>query len=359
MSIFKKLKKSRLESSHSLDLSLQSLIETFRFLNEMPLFIQEYIMSRFSLGYSKATLQRYIYDYKSFFDYVQEVTEEDFHMNNITIEDFSLIDKEMLEDYVQFLFIYAKNNGKTINRKLSALKSLFDYLKQQQHLQVNPVNEVERPKIARQEPVFLHRKEYEQLLSFLMTEQGLSERQKKYHHLLKYRDVAIFQMLMMTGLRISELCSLQMKDINFGARELTVTGKGNKQRTIPLNSLALNTLDTYFQSIPKNMRPTTIHARVFIGYNFQSQSFQPEISVSAMQKMVKRHLTRATSFLPFLAHKPISAHKLRHSFATELIQNGVDVLTVQSLLGHESVATTQIYAHVQKEAKEKAIETLK
>ncbi|WP_179295472.1 tyrosine-type recombinase/integrase [Bacillus sp. FJAT-45350] len=358
MSVLKKLKNSQKENSHRLGHTTRSALAEFRYVEKMPPFIQEYVISRMALGYSMTTLQRYIYDFKSFFDYVHEVTGEDFQIKDITLEDFIDIDREMIEDYIQFLSLHAKNNGKSINRKLSALKSLFDFLKQQKYTTLNPVNDVERPKVIRKDPIYLNRDEYEELFSIILSDKGMSKRQIKYHTLLKERDGAIIHTMIMTGLRISELCQIKVKDFNTKERELSVIGKGNKQRTIPLNEGTLKIINQYMTSLPKQHRPTSYEQSLFVGYDFKKNQYTEQVTVSAIQKMIQRHIERAKTYLPFLSYKNISAHKLRHSFATELVHRGIDVLTVQSLLGHESVATTQIYSHVKKDAKKLAIEAL-
>ncbi|MBU8906077.1 tyrosine-type recombinase/integrase [Desertibacillus haloalkaliphilus] len=359
MSIFAKLNEQK-QNEHNQQLAIPDHIQDeYRYLIEMPSFIQDYIMSRIALGFSKATIQRYLYDYKYFFDYVKHATgEKDLQMSEISLDDFIEIDQKGVENYIQHLSLYAENNAKTVNRKLSALKSLFDYLKQRNLVSTNPVEGIERPKVAKRDPIYLQRDEYTELLSFILSDEGLTIRQRPFHERFKKRDVAIIHMLIMTGVRISELCRIRVKDLNRIDKEITVTGKGNKQRTIPLSEGTLEMIDEYVQSIPNYARPKHAEESLFIGFDFTTKAYKNNVTINAIQKMIQRHIKRAKKHLPFLAYKPITAHKLRHSFATELVYRGVDVLTVQNLLGHESVATTQIYAHVQKDMKKKAVSLL-
>ena len=336
----------------------QEVQSSYKFFSHMPDFIQTYLMSRISLQYSKNTIQRYIYDFKFFFDYVLDLTDAPVEMRDIRLEDFIEIDSTGIQNYANYLTIEVHNDPKTINRKLSVLKSLFHYLKQHEIVSVNPVEGVERPKIKKKEPVYLTKKEYQQFIDFIMSDQYLTNRQKQYHNILKHRDVAMIHLMVMTGLRISELCELQLKQLSWEAEEMTVRGKGNKQRVLPLHTSTIQILQTYLKELPEKVRPSQLDDFLFVGYDFKTHSFQTGISISSVQKMLARHIERAKEYLPFLKYKKITPHKLRHSFATELALQGVDLLTIQSLLGHESVATTQIYAHVQKETKKRAISLL-
>ncbi len=183
-------------------------------------------------------------------------------------------------------------------------------------------------------------------------------RQIMYHNSLKHRDFLVFYLLISTGLRISELASLQLKQLNLERKTITVRGKGNKERTIPLSSETITFINEYLHSLPDKARPKHASDSLFIGYDFKQKAYTTSVTLNALQKMIQRQLKRASKSVESLQKKQITAHKLRHTFATALIENGVDVLTIQSLLGHESVATTQVYAHVQDRAREQAIEQL-
>ncbi|MFS1519239.1 tyrosine-type recombinase/integrase [Bacillus sp. SCS-151] len=359
MSIFHKINQSDELQTLAIDNDYTDVEKNYHYFSNMPQFIQAYLISRISLNYSTNTIQRYIYDFKFFFEYVIEKASIELNMNDITLDDFIALEPSGVRNYVRYLAIEQKNNPKTINRKLSALKSVFSYLQQQDVIISNPIEGIERPKVGRSEPVFLTKQECSELLTFINNEDNYkSNREKTYQQLFKYRDITIIHLMMMTGLRISELCSLQVHNISWHRKEITVIGKGSKQRSVPLSDDTLNNIQLYLHKLDEDNRPTKPNDPLFVGYDFKLKKLKLGISVSAVQKMINRHLIRAKEHLPFLTYKHITAHKLRHSFATELAQQGVDVLTIQNLLGHESVATTQIYAHIQSETKKKAIALL-
>ncbi|WP_100372811.1 tyrosine-type recombinase/integrase [Bacillus sp. FJAT-45037] len=359
MSLFAKLNDLHKSTETQTNVLSEGIRNQYRKIESLPSFIQHYLLSRISLGYSKQTVQRYIYDYHYFFQYVKRVSEDaSFVSSNVSLEEFLQLEKAAIEHYISYLALEMENEPRTINRKISALQSLFDYLVKKGETSVNPISGVERPKVGKREPVFLTVSEAQRLLEAIRDTSTLSSRQRKYAEKLLERDYAVIYLLLSSGLRISELSSLKMKDYSTEEQLLKIRGKGNKERTIPLSIETINVMEQYLASIPQSYRPKKATDAVFIGYHFQTKSYSTEIRVSALQKMIQRQLKRARQHTPALHNKTITAHKLRHSFATALVANGVDVLTVQSLLGHESVATTQVYAHVQDQARQDAIRQL-
>ncbi|MET3504310.1 tyrosine-type recombinase/integrase [Halalkalibacter oceani] len=361
MSLFAKLNRMPQTEEHEHFSSKLQLLSTFKKAGELPGFVQDYLLSRLALGYSPATIQRYIYDFCFFFSYVKQATgSSEADMSSLTLDDFLQLQKDGIEHYLSYLALEVENEARTINRKLSVLQSLFDYLIKKGKTETNPVLAVKRPKIGKKEPVYLTKEEMRQFFKQLDAElpTGTSERQKRYHQYLKERDFLVIHLLVFTGLRISELASLRLKQVQFERRTILVHGKGNKERTVPLSAETINLIRRYLESLPKKSRPAHGEAPLLVGYDFKTGAYLPGVTVSALQKMLQRQLKKAARSIPSLQTKPISAHKLRHTFATALIEQGVDVLTVQSLLGHETVATTQVYAHVQNKAREKAIEQL-
>ncbi|NEU31300.1 tyrosine-type recombinase/integrase [bacterium LRH843] len=361
MSVFAKLNYVDARPETSDKTRKSQLFATYQKADKLPEFVHNYLLSRMSLGYSPATIQRYIYDFCFFFSYVKRFSEDaQFTATSVSLGDFLHLEKSAIQHYISYLSLEIENEPRTINRKLSALQSLFDYLIKEELTETNPVDGVERPKIRKSEPVFLTQQEVKQLLHAIRMDlhNTTNLRQKRYHEKLKQRDYLIFYLLISTGLRISELASLKLKQIHFSQKTLFVRGKGNKERTIPLSSHTIELIDDYLTSLPSSSRPTNTADALFIGYDFTKGMFTKSVTVSALQKMIQRRLKEAAKSVESLEKKQISAHKLRHTFATALIENGVDVLTIQSLLGHESVATTQVYAHVQDRAREQAIEQL-
>lgn len=359
VSFFAKLNDLHKKTDLKTDFLPEAIKQQYRKIDQLPLFIQQYLISRVSLGYSKQTIQRYIYDYHYFFHYVKRVSEDpSFQPAAVTLKDFLQIEKAAIEHYITYLSLEVENEPRTINRKISALQSLFDYLVKKGETTTNPVLGVERPKVGKRDPVFLTINEAQLLLKAVKDTSSLSFRQKKYAEKLLARDYAVIYLLISSGLRISELANVKMKDFDKDENILKIQGKGNKERSIPLSFETIDVLTYYLDSLPIKSRPKQSEDHLFIGYDFQSQEYTKQVTVSALQKMIQRQLHRAKQYAPSLQHKTITAHKLRHSFATALVAKGVDVLTVQSLLGHESVATTQVYAHVQDDARKEAITRL-
>ncbi|TWI58981.1 tyrosine-type recombinase/integrase [Halalkalibacter nanhaiisediminis] len=361
MSLFAKLNHIQTSIENTTSTHKAQLFSTYKKANELPSFIQDYLVSRMSLGYSPSTIQRYIYDFYFFFSYVKRHTDDPaFSASSIQLVDFLQLEKAGIQHYISYLALEVENEPRTINRKLSALQSLFDYLIKEGLTATNPVVGVERPKLGKREPVYLTQKEVKQLLNAIRATEDhhVSLRQKMYQEKLNSRDFLVFYLLISTGLRISELSSLKLKQVNVERRTLSVRGKGNKERTIPLATETINMIEDYLRSLPKDARPQYPDDALFIGYDFKKGSYIKSVSLNALQKMIQRQIKRASQTIASLQNKQITAHKLRHTFATALIENGVDVLTIQSLLGHESIATTQVYAHVQDRAREQAIEQL-
>lgn len=327
----------------------------YRRYTDMPSFIQNYIDYIGALGYSPTTIQRYLYDFLDFFSYVQRHgNDDDFSTSAIQLADFAQLNQKGIEHYISYLSLEVQNEAKTINRKLSALQSLFTYLVKNHNIGENPVLHVTRPKTKKRNPVYLTVEEIKEITDLVCSDEGLSTRQKRYYHKLHLRDYTAIMILARTGLRLSELASLRMAQINLSRKEITVFGKGNKERLIPLPIDLVDIINNYVNSLPESNRPKR-NDYFFVGYDFKTNAYTTSLSISAFQKMISRHFERASLLIPTLRDRKLSAHKLRHSFATALIKNGVNVLTIQQLLGHNSVATTQVYAHIHQEAKREAI----
>ncbi|MFN3367112.1 MAG: tyrosine-type recombinase/integrase, partial [Exiguobacterium mexicanum] len=173
---------------------------------------------------------------------------------------------------------------------------------------------------------------------------GMSDREASWYERNRDRDFLMIQLLGLTGMRVSELVGLDWNDIDRENGTIRVIGKGNKERVIPIASPLEPLLDGYRGQ--------------GAGPLFCSEKGK-RISVRTVQHALKGHIDRLKPYLPFLTHKQVTPHKLRHTFASRLAMSGVDVLTIQQLLGHESVATTQVYAHIGDEKKKQALTGLR
>ncbi|MCX5716146.1 MAG: tyrosine recombinase XerC [Candidatus Omnitrophica bacterium] len=210
---------------------------------------------------------------------------------------------------------------KSIARKLACLRSFFKFLCREGHIKSNPASAVLTPKLDKKIPVFLDEKEVKKLLE--------APDPKK---LAGLRDKAILETLYSSGLRVSELVGLKVDDIDSIGEVLKVMGKGRKERLVPIGKTALKAIDDY-----KNKRPNPKkqdEQKLFLNKS------RTRLTDRSVRRMLEKYI-RITSL-----RQGVSPHTLRHSFATHLLNNGADLRSVQELLGHMNLSTTQIYTHV-------------
>ncbi|MGM0556205.1 MAG: site-specific tyrosine recombinase XerD [Myxococcota bacterium] len=219
---------------------------------------------------------------------------------------------------------------RTVARKLSSIRGLFKYLRKQEYIDKDPAQNVDIPKYGKTVPQVLTLDEVERLLD--APDQTSPE---------GHRDWAMFHVLYATGLRVSELVDLRQRELDSRAGIVRVMGKGEKQRIVPLGELALDAVDDYLEytraRLLKNCGGPGSTPYLFVTRRGSSMTRQ------AFWKNIKKYKLRAD------IDKNISPHKLRHSFATHLLERGADLRIVQTLLGHADINTTQIYTHVAQE----------
>ncbi len=233
------------------------------------------------------------------------------------------------DDFRGYLYELMKLGLKrsTIRLRFAALRSFYKYLVLRRGLASSPVAEVQMPKPERSLPVVLSVKQMDELLDMPLK----CEAPTKGPQWLKYRDAAILELFYSSGLRISELLGLDVKHVDFVDEIVKVVGKGRKERMVPVGGAAMRAIQKYRQE-----------AAVTNGALFRSIR-GTRITQQAVDQMLKKYLKM--SGIPF----GVSPHKLRHSFATHMLDAGADLRSVQELLGHASLSTTQIYTHVTKE----------
>lgn len=214
---------------------------------------------------------------------------------------------------------------RTVARKLSALRSFYKYLAIEGLVQENIAKSVNAPKTTKKLPLFLYPGEIEALLS------------APKNDILGIRDRAIIELLYATGMRVGELVLLKTYDINFGSNHLIVFGKGSKERVVFFGRKAAESLEEYL----KKSRP-------FLIKDMDCDSlFLNKNGTAISDRSVRRIIDKYVKIT--VLNNEISPHTLRHTFATHMLNNGADLKTVQELLGHSSLSTTQIYTHVTKE----------
>ena len=214
---------------------------------------------------------------------------------------------------------------RTVARKLSTLRSFYKYLAIEGLVQENVAKMVNAPKTSKRLPLFLYPMEIEALLS------------APKNDVLGMRDRAIMELLYATGMRVGELVLLKTNDINFGSNYIIVFGKGSKERVVFFGRKAADSLEEYL----KKSRP-------FLIKNIDCDSlFLNKNGTAISDRSVRRIIEKYVKIEAL--NNDISPHTLRHTFATHMLNNGADLKTVQELLGHSSLSTTQIYTHVTKE----------
>ena len=268
-------------------------------------------------GLSKNTIKAYGVDLKGFINWLN---------NNKKIE-YTKATELQINNYISFLF---KSNLKSssINRKISSIKALYLFLMQKNKIDVSPIAEIIVPKQGRYLPISMSESEVEKLLKSPDSKLKIEK-----------RDKAMIEMLYATGVRISELINLKMTDIDTQRCVIKVLGKGSKERLIPFGESALEALNDYLKDRCKS--PTK---EIFLsnrGTKLSRQAFWQRIKIYLHREGLK---------------ESISPHTLRHAFATHLLNRGADLRSVQLLLGHSDLSTTQIYTHI---AKQRLSEVLK
>lgn len=217
-------------------------------------------------------------------------------------------------------------SSRSIARSLSSLKSFFKYLVGESLIKENPVETLETPKIWRKLPHTISLNEVESLLNQPDTETPLG-----------LRDKAMLEVLYATGVRVSELISLELNDLNLEVGFIRSFGKGGKERVIPLGEVAQSYLKIYLEK----SRPLLVKNKNLPGL-FISRRKMP-MTRQAFWKTLKQYVLKAN------ISAPVSPHTLRHAFATHLLERGADLRSVQQMLGHSDISTTQIYTHVVQE----------
>ncbi|MBC8125645.1 MAG: tyrosine recombinase XerC [Gloeobacteraceae cyanobacterium ES-bin-144] len=241
------------------------------------------------------------------------------------------------DDFRDYLFALMKQGYKraTIRLRFAALRSFYKYLVLRSGLGRSPVAEVQLPKPERSLPVVLSIAQIDELLGMPLTIAA----EKGAPPWLPLRDAAILELFYSCGLRISELLSLDVKHVDFIGETIRVLGKGSKERIVPVGSPAVNAIQRYRQEAAVTSGPLFLSKR------------RTRITQQAVDQLLKKYLKRSS--IQFA----ISPHKLRHSFATHLLDAGADLRSVQTLLGHASLSTTQIYTHVTKERLKEAYDS--
>jgi|TARA_A100001011_G_scaffold230084_1_gene238198 integrase/recombinase XerD len=260
-------------------------------------------------GLSNNTVKAYEADISSFFQWLDN---EDLKYKNLQ--------EDHINQYISFLF-QRKMRSSSVNRKISSIKSFYIFLVKRNFLKNSPLNDLVTPKQEKYLPESMSEAEVDKLLN-----------SPDVANKIENRDKAMIEMLYATGMRISELVNLKITDVDMKRCVVKVFGKGSKERLVPFGETALDSLKSYL-----NNRERSSSKEIFLsnrGKKMTRVAFWQRVKVYLIRENLKNS---------------ISPHTLRHAFATHLINRGADLRSVQLLLGHSDLSTTQIYTHIAKQ----------
>ncbi|RLA80212.1 MAG: integrase [Epsilonproteobacteria bacterium] len=286
----------------------------------------------FEKNLSSKTMQAYKIDLNQFEAYK--------NYKNLYIQDF---DKHILKDYVQSL--YGLNfKAKTIKRKLAVLKAFFTYLEFDEVILISPFRKmrvsIKEPKLL---PKTIELKEIRKLLKYLYKLKENFIYKSTYNYKALVRDIAVIEILFSTGIRVSELCSIKQSSINLQTGIIKIYGKGSKERIIQVCDVEVKKiLREYIDLFYDKLNNVEYFLLNRIGNKLSEQSVRLMIQKYQKQVGIDKHLT---------------PHMFRHSFATLLLEEGVDIRYIQHMLGHSSISTTQIYTQVNMKQQRKILNT--
>ncbi len=265
-------------------------------------------------NYSDLTIKSYKNDILIFLKYCDENKIDSLNLN-----------KEVIWNFLKKLDEKSYKNS-SISRILSSLRGYYNYLYENKIITTNLFLMIENPKKIKKLPNFLNNQEILEILDF-----------KDLKTPKDYQEKLIFELLYATGMRVSELCNVKLKDIDFNKKEIRVMGKGSVMRIVYFGDYALSALNEYLK-----VRDNSLNNDYLI-LNEKGK----KISRQSIEQIVAKRIKK----IAFVHH--LSPHTLRHTFATHLLENGADIRSVQELLGHKQLSTTQIYTHLSNEYKRK------
>ena len=260
--------------------------------------------------YSENTVKAYNNDLKKFDNFIKK------QIQNINETD--------IKNYIKHLNI-EKNDTKTISHNISTLRSFYKFLLIEKKVNKNPMEYIELPKIKKTLPKPLSIEEIDKLLDIQLKDP------------FSYRNKAMLELMYSSGLRVSELINVNIHDIDTSNCIIRIMGKGSKERIVPLGDYAIKYIELYLKEYREKIIKKELNDYLFLnnhGKKMTRQGFFKILKQIAKEKNIK------TEFSP---------HTLRHSFATHLLNGGADLRSIQEMLGHSDISTTQIYTHVSKE----------
>ncbi len=265
-------------------------------------------------GLTVNTLKSYGYELKDYLQFLEEKR---------NIKTTTQIQKQEIEAYLKYCY-NRKEDSKTVAHKLTTINNFHKYLEKEEQNSQNPMEFIDRPKVTKHLPYSLSVEEVDRLLEIPL------------HSPFDYRNKAMLELMYGAGLRISELVSLTVFDIDFKNAILRIKGKGNKERLVPIGEVALYYINEYLETRPKLLKKKQTP---FLFLNSRGDGISRQGFFKNLKSLLKSQGL----------NENITPHSLRHSFATHLLERGVDLRNIQILLGHSDISTTKIYTHITNE----------
>ena len=317
-----------------------------KYQKQSPEFLSNYLKYKRYIDFgAQTTTDETFFDLRTLFRYVKlylydknklvNITKEEFKkidITDVTIEDLEKMNQNDLQNYLFFLDSTLENVSKTRNRKLASMKRLYEYLETNNLINVNPTKWMQSATIEKRQPKYLDLKESKQLLANTINSDS------RY----KIRNYAIICIFLNCSLRLSELVGINLTDLKIDNSEqsLRVTGKGNKQRILYLNSAVCEAINTYLKVRPPLDKSNKDYNALFLS------SREKRISQRSVQDIIKSELKELMESKGKESAK-YHTHTLRHSCATLLYNEAnVDIFVLKRILGHESLVATEVYTHV-------------
>lgn len=330
------------------EVTKQNVLKMREVLKTLPAFCREYF-----IGIQESTAARtrlaYAYDLRIFFEYLhqenpvcakQDITE-------YKLEILDMITRQDIEEYLNYISYYVKDDKEITNdergkaRKLSALKSMYNYFFQSEKIEHNPPSLVRSPKLHEKEIIRLEPNEVARLLDQVESGEKLTKKEHAYHEKTKIRDVAILTLLLGTGMRVSECVGIDIKDIDFDVNGIKIRRKGGNEAIVYFGDEVEDALLDYLDE-RDHLIPCTGHEEAL----FLSMQMK-RISVRSVEILVKKYASRVTTL------KKITPHKLRSTYGTTLYQETGDIYLVADVLGHKDVNTTRKHYSAQDEQRKR------
>ena len=311
---------------------------------EIPLYLSDYLTYLDVIrGKAKRTVTEYYDDICLFLRWLHCTNQKkpvseagETGIADLAFSEIEAVTVSVLYDYIRYLRDVRGNTPRSVSRRLSAVRSLFQYLtKTKGMLKADPCQSLELPSVKKALPRFLTLEESQRMLHTAGDENDSPE---------KLRDYCIITLFLNCGFRLAELVGMNVGNVDFYNRQVRVLGKGSKERIVYLNDACLAALQDYLTS---RENPPEEPDALFLSRNHR------RISRRRVQQIVENHLTAAG-----LGGRGLSTHKLRHTAATLMYQHGnADMLTLKEILGHQSIATTEIYTHLSSQQRQDAIDS--